>query len=476
MRVRLGVLCCTLLLAAALGPGPALGQSRPLDYRLTAAAQGAPAGTPFWQYAHTRGRYRPGSTLNGVMGAALRLPFRGGDGLDWSVGAEAVGRLSDATNTGHLLQLYGRLQYRGLRLSVGRFSDRMGLNPPTLSLGSMTVSRNAPPVPRVMVSAPSFLDVPGTGGHLQVRGRWSDGRLGADRAVDAPYLHQKAFYVRGVAGPVSVVAGVEHNAIWGGEGQSHTLTDYLRLVGGSQAGTESDANRVGNSVAAYDLALRYAPGDWQIQGYRQFYLEDTVSMRLRSPWDGLWGLSLRQTDGRSGLDRVVYEFVNTIQQDALAGAPPGRASYYNHFIYQSGWTYEDAVLGSPLMVFAPGRNEVVNNMVVAHHLGLGGAPTARFDYAVRLTYSRNYGVCEDQIITGTCRVTSTKPPPPDQEVRARETLREDQYAVGLKISYLLSPDYGLHFVGSTAADVGALYDDRWGLRLGLLWTGSVPTL
>jgi hypothetical protein len=301
----------------------------------------------------------------------VALPFRRDGGLDVSVGVEAVGRLSDARNTLHVLRLYGKAQYRGVRLSVGRFSETIGLNGGPLSMGSMMMSRNAPPLPKVKLFAPDFLDVPLTAGHLQIRGRWSDGQLGANRSVERPLLHQKSFYLRVNVADVSAIGGVVQNTIWGGTEQSQEFRDYLNVFVGSQEGTENDPNRVGNSIAAYDFALRYLLDGWRLQASRLFYLEDTVSTRFRSPWDGRWGLRLRRAGGDGWIDGVLYQHMNTIQQDALPGAPPGRAGYYTHFLYRSGWTYQGAVLGNPLIVFdpSPGRERNGDRAVT-----LRGAP------------------------------------------------------------------------------------------------------
>lgn len=473
MRIARRVLSCLLVLL--VGTGTAAHGQRPLEYTAFSTVQGAGEGsTPFWHYANTRGQYRPGATADWVSGASIALPFRGDGGLDWSLGGEVVGRLSDHTNTLHLLQLYGKVQYRGVRLSVGRFPETIAATQPSLSIGSMMVSRNAPPVPKIKLFTPDYVDVPFTDGYVQVRGRWSDGVLGANRTVERARLHQKTFYLRFNVGPLAASGGLVQNTTWGGKGQSNEWTDYVHLLVGSQAGTEQDSNRVGNTIAAYDFGLQYTLEDWQLRATRLFYLEDTVSKRFRSPWDGMWAVSLRRTDGHGWIDGLLYEHVNTIQQDALQGAPPGRADYYDHFIFSSGWTYKGTVMGNPVMQFSPEQNRVVNNMVVAHHLGVTGAPSSRIGYTARFTYSRNYGYCEQRVISGTCRVLFSRPAPPDQNVLPRGEVREDQYSLFGEVRYRLPDTQGLRLVGSVAADVGEYYGTRWGLRLGLRWDGSVP--
>ncbi len=178
---------------------------------------------------------------------------------------------------------------------------------------------------------------------------------------------------------------------------------------------------------------------------------------------------------------VVYEFMNTIQQDALPGLPEGRAGYYTHHTYRSGWTYKGNVLGNPLIRNSQFRSSPYaldkqpNTMVIAHHLGLRGQPTLRTEYEARFTYSRNYGICQDQIVSdvGGCSIGSSDTVPTDLETIPRSQLRQDQYATMLDVRYLLSERYGMRLRSSVAVDWGAFDGTQVGLMLGLRWDGTV---
>ena len=79
----------------------------------------------------------------------------------------------------------------------------------------------------------------------------------------------------------------------------------------------------------------------------------------------------------------------------------GWDNYYNHYIYQSGWTYKGRVIGNPL--FSLGSNKgrysdgiyIVNNRVKAHHIGLAGL-IKNINYRILYTYSENYGIFPDE--------------------------------------------------------------------------------
>lgn len=136
---------------------------------------------------------------------------------------------------------------------------------------------------------------------------------------------------------------------------------------------------------------------------RLFFLEDRVSMRFRSPWDGMWSGWFHWTDRSSlpWIDYVVYEHINTKKQDARSIDAPGAARYYTHDVWRGGWTHEGHLLGNPLLSLDPGlipeiARPVTNGILVAHHVGIMGNVAQGVRWEMMMTYSRNYGVCEDQ--------------------------------------------------------------------------------
>ncbi|MCS3749305.1 hypothetical protein GGQ19_000456 [Salinibacter ruber] len=147
------ILLAGLLLGVGLRPVTAQDGTGPL--RLEAGLFGA-AGTgerlPFWLVANQYGTVDPASANAGLQLSA-RHPFADTPGLDYAFGAEVLGRASqDGTVTVH--QLYGRLQYGWLQLTAGRREQMIGRVDTSLSLGSVTWSRNATPPPR-SVSRPT---------------------------------------------------------------------------------------------------------------------------------------------------------------------------------------------------------------------------------------------------------------------------------------------------------------------------------
>ena len=450
---------------------------RPFHYGFYTATQATLHGTtPFWHHANTYGRVPSQSRASSLTGVRGEFPYRTWRGVDWAAGAELTALISDVQNTTHFTQLYGALQYQALRLRIGRFYHTVGGPYESLSMGSMMIGHNATPIPKIELSTPDFFNIPLSEGRLQAQVYWSEGQLEANRHIPSARLHQKALHLRAIVGNVRIIGGLIQSLQWGGENRPDGWSQYRDILFSPKGGGGE------NTVAAYEAGVELLLDEWEFQAHRQFFMEDWIGLFLRSPWDGIWSVGAqRSPDSSKWIDGVQYEFMNTIQQDALPGLPEGRAGYYTHSTYRSGWTYHSNVIGNPLIRNPQYRSsvhtldETPNTMVIAHHLGVEGTPTTRISYEARLTYSRNYGICENQVREGTCRFGSSDTVPSDLEDRRipRSQLRQDQYATLLDARYLLSEAYGFRLRSSVAVDWGEFDDTQVGLMLGLQWDGTV---
>ncbi len=459
--------------------------NRPLLYKLSTSFYGSANETPFWHYANTNGKIRSGSSFNSLNAISLILPKReNSDGFDFSAGGELISRTSNEGDTFHFQQLYGTLHFGVLEFSIGRFYETIGMNMNGLSSGSMIQSRNATPVPKISLDMTRFVEVPLTNGAVQFRARYSDGKLESERFVERPFLHQKSVYLKFNISKAEIITGALHNVTWGGTDPERGklpggFRDYLRVVFVQSAdpSPDSDAplsdqlNKLGNVVAAFDLAFRYNFGKSEFLAYHQIYLEDRESLQAKNILDGVFGLGFRRTNRKKLFSGIAYEHINTIRQDARKDYPRGRSNYYGNGIYKNGWTFHGNVLGNPLLQFDRESGEMVNNMIVAHHVGVDGWLTDRFQYRALATYSRNYGVCRDLIITGRCAIDSRRPAPPNLETRPRSELRRDQYSTLLEGSYLLSENLGIRLFGSLAMDAGDFLGNDAGFMGGISWEG-----
>ena len=277
-------------------------------------AAGTGENLPFWLAANQYGMVDPTSTNTGLRLGAQR-PFEGKSGFDYALGAEVLGRASQ-NGTLTVQQLYGRLRYGRLQLTVGRREQMIGRVDTSLSLGSVTWSRNAPPPPKISLSSDGYVPVPGTGAGLFVQGHIEHGWLESDRFVEDAFLHEKSLYLRFLPPefPVTVHAGITHHVQWGGTHpqrgpQASSLGEWADVAFLTDVftkdRTEAESGRSNaNHLGMYDFSVDVDLGGWSGRVYRQFYHEDVASLWFRNVWDGLWGLSLRQ-EGESALVSAV---------------------------------------------------------------------------------------------------------------------------------------------------------------------------
>lgn len=466
-----------LLVWALLGTGayaqdsPA-NSTPPLQYRVgVQAAAGTATVLPFWLAANQYGTVDPASTNLGLR-LGLHRSLDSSNRFDYAFGADLVGRAS-AHSTLHAHQLYGRLKYWKLQLTGGRREQMIGRVDTALSLGSTTWSANASPPPKISLSTTGYVPVPGTRGHVALNGYVAHGWLGSDRFVAGARLHEKYLYVRLLppSFPVRGHAGITHHAMWAG---THPrlgplpgdFGDFLNILQGGRNDQETvvpSTPAFANHIATYDFSLEAELGGLDALVYRHFYHEDTPSLNFRNLWDGLWGVSLRRPSSDALITGVLWEHLVMTRHNAKysEGEERGQDTYYNHSVYQGGWTYRGRMLGPPLILPAEGPPGIGNNIVVAHHVGLEGTLPRDLAYRAWGTYSRNYGaqkVCAD----ADCTMR-----------RDERTPRRDQYSFLLNLTGPLSERYGIHFTTSVALDVGSLYDDRIGLSAGLTWSGPL---
>jgi len=97
--------------------------------------------------------------------------------------------------------------------------------------------------------------------------------------------------------------------------------------------------------------------------------------------------------------------LNTMHQSGSLSASKsdstyGRDNYFNHYIYQSGWTYKNKIIGNPLFSVGDSKTKdqmyIINNRIKAHHIGVSGYLKSNIRYKILLTKSKNYGTYDDR--------------------------------------------------------------------------------
>ena len=299
--------------------------------------------------------------------------------------------------------------------SVGRFNQNISNESKLLSTGSLSISNNALPLPMIDIGINEFTPVIFRQFNFQFKGGLSHGWFNKNQYLKAPYLHQKNLYLKKKINPnQSLTLGIIHMAMWGGETQIHLnqpqkISDYLRiffLQPASDKGLKQERiNTLGNHLGIWDLAYERDKNQKKLKLYYQHPFEDESGARwLSNGFDGLYGIEILSNEKKL-ISQFLYEYLNTMNQSGSEGASDstyGWDNYYNHYIYQSGWTYNKRVIGNPLFTLGYNKGSysdgtyIINNRIKAHHIGILGSLSKKIKYKIFITYSKNFGIFPDK--------------------------------------------------------------------------------
>lgn len=358
--------------------------------------------------------------------------------------------------TGFFEELYAHVRLYIVDITAGIKPMYMGPGDEELSSGSLLLSNNAHPVPRISIGIDRWTAFPGLYGYVEIKGGLTHGWLTDNNpSVKKTLLHHK--YIGGRIGgklPVNISYEFHHAAQWGGV--STLLGDLgndfrsFKHVFFAQSGGSSEnekLNAQGNHLLSQTLSVTVKGEGWIVDAYWQDLQEDGRPRFIgtgQNKKDGLWGISVRQSRWPF-INGFTFEVLQTTDQsgpwhDRDGMAFGGNDSYYNNSIYTQGWTYFGRTIGSPLM-----RPD--NSRVWAYHAGIKG-DVYGFRYRALCTYADNYG-------------TYNTP------------LRNHNTAVLLEVTKQVPQAWGLEFGIALAGDFGSQYGNRFGGQITIRKQGII---
>ena len=427
---------------------------------------------PFWFHSNKSGGIDKNSAnINNYV--SFTTDLYNSDYLNIRVESKFINRLANTSST-HLEIGSIRLQYNDFEVIAGRFYDPLTIKENDLSIGSFMYSKNAIPLPKIAITTKDYVSIPKTNDIIRLNAFFAHGWFNSNRWIQNVYLHEKYLYLNIKYKFFDAKAGIVHNVQWGGHKGTYKLPNDLRtyfeviMAKGSSskiAPPGEVSNIVGNSIGAYDFNLGLTFNNFNLNIYRIFYLEDKVSTRFRSPWDGLWGVIIKP-DNSTLIKNIIWEHINTKKMDSFDWEPRGTANYYNHGIYQTGWTYKNRVIGNPLILANNSLSlPIYNNIIVGHHIGFDGKLVSNITYQFLYTFSRNYGIFNDQIVRN---LPSSECPPIEltvcAELRPINQLKKVNHSIFS--SFKIQSKYDrLNYGFSLSADIGKLYDKVAGISI-----------
>jgi len=257
----------------------------------------------------------------------------------------------------------------------------------TLSSGSLLISNNAEPMPKIgLLSSYKFKQSQNFNFNFGI----SHG-LFAKSAIykTPPMLHEKFVYLNYSKNQNDFGIGFVHEAMWGGstdeDGKfSTSYKDFLKIfisADGPLLDGQPHANALGNHLGIWDFYYKKTVNNKELKFYYQHFFEDTSGLRFDNKSDGLWGIELSNYTKNTN---ILLEYLNTMNQDR--NPPYVNENYYNHFEYQEGWSYKGYSLGNPFI------NHTNNNPSKVLHLGVNRNGINKYSY--RLLASRRINLSD----------------------------------------------------------------------------------
>jgi len=166
-------------------------------------------------------------------------------------------------------------------------------------------------------------------------------------------------------------------------------------------------NISGNQLGSYQFEFNKDFSAFNLTFYVSHPWEDNSGLNWHNWPDNILGLHLHVKNEKKWITGVVYEFTNTRQQsvkDSLYTWDESTGTweyhihdyYFNHAVYQSGFTYRQKVMSSPLffpVTIKEGiSGGIESNRFFAHHLGVRGNLSEHIIWKGLLTYVEHLGI------------------------------------------------------------------------------------
>ena len=253
-------------------------------------------------------------------------------------------------------------------IKIGRFyKDFSKYNSEELSSGSMLISRNAQPMPKISILKNTKINTKSFN-EINFRYGISHGLFDKnDIYTKSPMLHEKFVYLDFARNKNVFSIGFVHEAMWGGDAVNNTsfpssIEDFFKVFIAADAPKNIDephANALGNHLGIWDFNFKRKLNNSELSLYHQHLFEDTSGLRFANRFDGLWGFEFSNFKNKS---KLLLEYITTRSENI--DPPYVNEAYYNHSQYLNGWRYKDNIIGNPYIEYYK------NNPIDFIHFGI----------------------------------------------------------------------------------------------------------
>jgi hypothetical protein len=275
---------------------------------------------PHWQVSNKYGIFdrNEQTELVGLFGLSYQHRF----GKKFKIETEVEFNVKSNISTSYFQQIFLNVHYGSLQLKIGKEEYTTGQYSDELSSGSLFVSNNARPIPKLGIGFYEYTPFPWVGKYLEFKGAINYARLNDDRTVyngtDDPWYHEKFFYVRTSFLPVNLHGGLSHSVLFGGTRSNgvEIEADWIASFfgkGSDKVGGGEAINAAGAHFGLYDFGLDWKINKASFQFYYQIPFADGSSMQFYNNGDQLAGLVVDFEDGK-WITSMNYEYTNQMDQ------------------------------------------------------------------------------------------------------------------------------------------------------------------
>jgi hypothetical protein len=391
------LLLTSLGLRAQQDSVPAINDSKFTGYITLAGFAHSNDDLPFWLYTNTNATINANSDVRLRTGISREFQFKNNDTLSIGAGLNVSDGFSSKVQ---IEELYASYTKRWLHIIAGVKHNDVPYDGLSVINGSILWTGNARSIPGVQLKTSKPIKINDWFSFTLSLAHYE---LNDDRFVAGAKIHHKSLHVGfKLSANSNISIGLEHYVQWGGVSpefgqQAQSLKDYIKLALGQSGGnTRNDQiNSLGNHLGSYQLKYFLKTNKLNYTLYHQTLFEDTSGRELSNFPDGVWGIVLQPKES-SYINSILFEYVQTVSQ---SGSPrevegenqqSGADNYFGNGIYQSGWTYQNAVIGLPFILRNVTNTFVINNRTYALHAGAAGSYN-RFDYSLKSSLVKNLG-------------------------------------------------------------------------------------
>lgn len=397
--------------------------------------------SPFWFNVNNQG-ITPTTPNSGNLRIYLFSEEYKHGNIKYKFGLDALEQIQ-SKNHFFIQQAFLDISYQKGALSIGAKEKSSILKNRELSIGGLSYSGNARPIPEIRLGTNEFVTFPWLlNRELSVKTGFSYGWLTDNlfqrehRTIPNPYnqntlyhhkdfnlnYHQKqskwwfdfAIETNTMFGSSYYTFDIYNNnapiIIHSKPTLKHYLLTLIPLPGDKSSVIEDQNYLYGSSNGSEHLRISYETNNYFLRAYYENYFDDFSGFSKQNGFDGVWGFEFEKKSG-NGLSGIVIEYLQTTHQSGpihwmpyeapespLTNMATGSDNYYNNHSFAQGYAHHGMNIGNALLT-SPIYNENgslwhYNNRVKGINLGVSFNCFSEIKCRILNTFSQSFGTMD----------------------------------------------------------------------------------